>query len=117
VGRKLTVSQLPTQPHRSSQRINFMRKDPWIGVFFDTWSLGIEASSVIAARIMKLTAGGEASNTEEARRMIAEKVEAGLTLQTLALTGGLGKTPQSAARKTLAHYRRRVRANRHRLRK
>ena len=48
-----------------------MRKDPWIGVFFDTWSLGIEASSVIAARIMKLTAGGDASNTE-ARRMIAE---------------------------------------------
>ena len=93
-----------------------MRKDPWIGVFFDTWSLGIEASSVIAARIMKLTAGGAASNTET-RRMIAEKVEAGLTLQTLALTGGLGRTPQSAARKTLAHYRRRVRANRHRLRK
>jgi hypothetical protein len=37
--------------------------------------------------------------------MVAEKIEAALSLQTLALTGGLGTTPQSAARKSLAHYR------------
>ena len=49
--------------------------------------------------------------------MVAEKIEAALSWQTLALTGGLGTTPQSAARKSLAHYRRRVHANRRRLAK
>ena len=83
---------------------------------FDTWSLGLETSAVIVSRTMKLAAGGEAAE-REARRMVAEKIEAALSLQTLALTGGLGATPQSAARKSLAHYRRRVRANRRRLSK
>jgi hypothetical protein len=49
--------------------------------------------------------------------MVAEKIAAALSLQTLDLTGGLGMTPESAARKSLAHYRRRVRANRRRLSK
>jgi hypothetical protein len=40
--------------------------------------------------------------------MLAEKIETALSLQTLALTGGLGMTPQSAARKIAAHYRRRL---------
>lgn len=83
---------------------------------FDTWSLGLEIFAVIASRTMKLARGGEAAE-REARRMVAEKIEAALSLQTLALTGGLGTTPQSAARKSLAHYRRRVRANRRRLAK
>ena len=93
-----------------------MRKNPWTRLFFDAWSLSLEASSVIASRTMKLAAGGEAARTE-AQRMVAEKIEAGAALQILTLTGGLGLTPQSAARKTLAHYRRRVRANRRRLAK
>ena len=93
-----------------------MRKNPWTRLFFDTWSLGFETASVVASRTMKIAAGGEAANVE-ARRMVAEKLEAGLALQTMALTGGLGATPESAARKTLAHYRRRVRANRQRLAK
>jgi hypothetical protein len=93
-----------------------MSKNPWIRLMFDTWSLGLETSAVIASRTMKLATGGEAAEME-ARRMVAEKIEAALSLQTLALTGGLGATPQSAARKSLAHYRRRVRANRRRLAK
>jgi hypothetical protein len=40
-----------------------------------------------------------------------------LALQALALIGGLGRTPNSAAAKTLAHYRRKVRANKRRLAK
>jgi hypothetical protein len=47
--------------------------------------------------------------------MIAEKIDAGVALQTLALTGGLGVTPHRAAAKTLSHLRRKVRANRRRL--
>ena len=93
-----------------------MAKNLWIRLMFNTWSLGLETSAVIASRTMKLAADGEAAE-REARRMVAEKIEVALSLQTLALTGGLGTTPQSAARKSLAHYRRRVRANRRRLSK
>ena len=69
---------------------------------------------MIGLRIMKMAAGGVAAETE-ARRMVSEKVEAGLALQMLAITGGLGVTPHGAAAKTVAHYRRKVRANRRRL--
>ena len=49
--------------------------------------------------------------------MVREKIEAGLALQAAALRGGLGLTPASASARTLAHYRRRVSANRRRLAK
>jgi hypothetical protein len=91
-----------------------MAKNPWTRLLFDTWSLGLETSAVIALRTMKLAAGGQKAETE-ARRMVAEKIEAALSLQALALTGGLGTTAQSAARTTLRHYKRRVRVNRRRL--
>jgi hypothetical protein len=91
-------------------------RNPWIGVGLSAWSLGLEASAVIGLRTMKIAAGGAAAQAE-ARRMVSEKVDAGLTLQTMALTGGLGFTPHAAAAKTLAHYRRKVRANRRRLSK
>ena len=93
-----------------------MRKNPWSRIGFNAWSLGIEASSVIALRLLKIAAGGAAGEAE-ARRMVDEKIKAGLDLQTMALTGALGLTPHEAATKTLAHYRRKVRANRRRLAK
>lgn len=74
----------------------------------------VEATSVIALRLLKIAAGGAAGEAE-ARLMVDEKIKAGLVLQTMALTGGLGVTPHGAATKTLAHYRRKVRANRQRL--
>jgi hypothetical protein len=91
-----------------------MPRNPWFRAGFYAWSLGLEASSVIALRTLKIAIGGPAAEAE-ARRMVSEKLEAGLTLQALALTGGLGLTANSAATKTLAHYRRKVRANRRRL--
>jgi hypothetical protein len=36
--------------------------------------------------------------------MVSDKLEAGLALQALALTAGLGLTTVSASTKTLAHY-------------
>jgi len=93
-----------------------MPTNPWVRTGIDAWSLGIEASSVIALRILKFAAGGTAAGAE-ARQMISEKIESGLTLQTLALTAGLGLTAHGATRKTVAHYRRKVRANRRRLAK
>jgi hypothetical protein len=65
---------------------------------------------------MRIAAGGAAAQAE-ARRMISEKVDAAAALQRLALSGGLGLTARSGASGTLAHYRRKVRANRRRLAK
>jgi hypothetical protein len=89
---------------------------PWTRLTLDAWRLTLEAQAVIARRALLLAAGGAAAQAE-AGRMVAEKIDAGLALQALALSGGLGATPQQAARKTLAHYRRKVRANRRRLAK
>jgi hypothetical protein len=89
-------------------------RNPWLRASFAAWSLGIEASTVIALRAMKIAAGGPDAE-DEAKRMVSEKIEAGLDLQTKAMTGALGYTPESATNKTLAHYRRKVRANRRRL--
>lgn len=91
-------------------------RNPWFNMAWNAWSLGIEASTVIGLRTMKIAAGGAAAETE-ARRMVSEKVDAGLTLQAAALTGGLGFTPHGVGAKTLNHYRRIVRANRRRLAK
>ena len=90
--------------------------NPWIGIGLDAWSLGLEASAVIGLRTHRIARGGAAGETE-ARRMLTEKVDAGLALQSMALRGALGATPASATARTLAHYRRKVRANRRRLAK
>lgn len=92
------------------------RSNPWLGIGMDAWRLGLEASTVVGLRSLKIARGGPAAEAE-AKRMVSEKVDAGLALQTLALTGGLGATPAKASARTLAHYRRKVRANRRRLSK
>lgn len=92
------------------------RGNPWLGIGLDAWRLGVEASTVIGLRTLKIAQGG-ASGRAEAERMLSEKVEAGVALQALAMTGGLGATPASASARTLAHYRRKVNANRRRLSK
>jgi hypothetical protein len=78
------------------------------------WTLGMDASSVIGLRAATLAAGGAAAK-REARRMVDEKVKAALALQALALTGSLGRTPHGTSARTIAHYRKAVRANRRRL--
>ena len=89
-------------------------RNPWIGLSLDAWMLGVEASSVIGLRTLKLAAGGTDAQ-DEATRMVQEKIEASLAWQTKALTGGLGLTPASATAGTLTHFRRKVRANQRRL--
>ena len=80
----------------------------------DSWSLGLEASTVVGMRLLKLSQGGPAA-AAEAERMVREKLDAAADLQHLALTGGLGATTESAATKTVGHFRKKVRANRKRL--
>jgi hypothetical protein len=89
---------------------------PWFGIGWDAWRLGVEAGAVIGLRTLKIAQGG-AAGMAEAERMVSEKVQAGMDLQAMALSGGLGMTPASASARTLAHYRRRVNANRRRLSK
>ncbi len=90
------------------------RRNPWPGIGLNAWALGVEAWSVIGLRTLRIAAGGAAA-TAEARKMVQEKIQAGLALQLMALTGGLGTAPAKAARKTLAHYKTKVSANRRRL--
>ena len=92
------------------------RLSPWIGLGFDAWRLGLEASAVIGMRSARI-AFGDAGAQAEAELMVREKVNAALDLQKLALTGGLGGSPASATARVLSHYRRKVRANKRRLEK
>ena len=92
------------------------RSNPWIGIGFDAWRLGLEASAVVGLRTFKIAQGG-ARGAAEAELMVREKLEAGAALSALAMRGGLGTSPASASARTLAHYRRKVSANRRRLAK
>ena len=80
----------------------------------DAWLVGAEAASVMALRGARLALGG-AEAQREAERMIAEKAEAAWEVGLALATGGLGMHPETIARRTVAHYGKRVRANRRRL--
>jgi hypothetical protein len=95
---------------------SIMRRDPWLFAGYDLWVLGMESAAVITMRGLKVAAGGAAA-TAEMERMVSEKVQAGIDLQTLALRGGLGTTMPELVSKTTKHYRKRVRANHRRLTK
>lgn len=81
---------------------------------WDAWALGLEASTVIGLRTLRIATGRDPDGVE-ARRMVSEKIEAALALQTLAFNGALGVTALSATSGAVSHYRRKVRANRRRL--
>ncbi|UVO53657.1 hypothetical protein [Sphingomonas sp. SUN039] len=87
----------------------------WIGIGFDALKLGMDANSVIGLRLAKIATGGVAG-TEEARLMVAEKMQAAAQLQTAFLTGRLGITPVAVAQTTLRYCSKMVVANQRRLR-
>ena len=76
--------------------------------------LGVEASAVIASRMMKLAAGGEPAE-REIRRMISEKTQAGIELQAKLMALGARAAPAAAVETMLRHYRAKVADNRRRL--
>ena len=86
----------------------------WASASLDAWALGMEASAVIGLRTAKMAAGG-VDAAEEARLMVSEKMLAAFELQTALVTGRLGDNPLTGTKKTLRHYRRKVKANRKRL--
>ncbi|WP_211347332.1 hypothetical protein [Sphingorhabdus contaminans] len=86
----------------------------WFSIGMDAWALAAESNMVIAMRIGALAFGGP-SAVKEAERMVAEKVAANLSLGADLLTGKLGTSPEQIVSGSIAHYSRRVTANRRRL--
>jgi hypothetical protein len=86
----------------------------WLSLPFDLWRAGFEAQQVIALRLAKLALGGPAATTEM-NRMVSEKMTAAVEAQSAAaaamMTGDAAEIPS----RTVALYRRKMRANRNRL--
>src|SRR5688572_21139313 len=90
------------------------QRGDWFSIGMDAWMLGAEAAMVIGLRSVTFAMGG-AQAKREARRMVAEKVEASAALGVALATGKLGSSPKSVTRRTVSHLRKKVRANRRRL--
>ena len=85
----------------------------WTRLMIDAWRLSADAGMVVALRSWRVMAGGPAAQ-RELQRTFSEKVEAGFELAG-AIVGGRVRTPESAARKAMTVYGKRVRSNRKRL--
>ena len=85
----------------------------WSRLWLDASRLWADAGTVLMLRSWRLMSGGPSAQ-RELERMLSEKVEAGFELAGV-LAGGRGKSPESAASKTIGIYGRRVRENRRRL--
>lgn len=82
----------------------------------DAVRLGIEAQSVIALRMMKVAVGGAAAQ-REINLMVSEKTRALVDTQLEVGLSALAGQAHLAPARTVALYRRRVRANQRRLAK
>jgi hypothetical protein len=91
-------------------------KTNWLTIGLDAWLLGAEAATVITLRSARLAMGG-AGAWQEAQRMVSEKGAANFALGMALATGRMGASAEGIAHGTVAHYRRRVRANQRRLSK
>jgi hypothetical protein len=91
--------------------------NPWLSLAYDAARLGLEAQWVIAARMMRLVAGGALAENE-VQRMVSEKTAAFVEAQmvTVCALGSIRKR-RTAAKKVLGVYRKRVRQNSRRLRR
>jgi len=77
--------------------------------------LGFDAQNVIALRMMRFATGG-ARGQSEARRMVTEKIAAGVEAQATAVSGAItGQSDAVVAGKVLRVLQKRVRANKRRL--
>ena len=88
--------------------------NPWFDLGWQSWMLGIEASTVIAMRMASVACGG-AEADHEIEIMVNEKIEAGHQFQAKLKSLGVGAAPATAMATALKHYRGKVAANRRRL--
>ena len=88
----------------------------WIEIANATMRLALESADVVGLRAAKAAKGGSKA-TDEAWLMWSEKVQSLAELQTRLFLGSMGATPATTTRKAVTHYRRKVAANRRRLRR
>ena len=89
--------------------------NPWLSLTFKTMQLGFDAQNVIALRMMRFAAGGPRGQNE-ARRMVTEKIAAGVQAQLTAVSGIItGQKDTVVAGNILRVLQKRVRANKRRL--
>lgn len=98
---------------RKTSAFNFFGPN-WFGIGMDAWALAAESNMVIAQRMAAMAVGGPAA-AKEAERMVSEKVAANLSLGFDIALGKHGLSPESIASGSIAHYSRKVVANRKRL--
>jgi hypothetical protein len=111
----MSVAQL-SAVHSLDEGFGSVRKPPsWLRLSFDIWGAGLEAQQVIGLRLAKL-AGGGAAAAVEVNRMVSEKMTAALEAQQAAMRAMLAGNATQIPLRTLALYRRKMRANRTRLR-
>jgi hypothetical protein len=58
---------------------------PWLALTFKTLQLGFDAQNVVALRMLRF-ATGDARAQNEARRVVAEKIEAAAEVQSAAIS-------------------------------
>jgi hypothetical protein len=86
----------------------------WLQLPFEMWQASLEAQQVIGLRLAMLATGGVAASAEM-NRMVAEKMSAALEAQHMATTAALTGNAAEIPSRTVALYRRKIRANRKRL--
>lgn len=86
----------------------------WMAAGMEAWALGFDMWSVIGLRMMKIAAGGPAAESET-RRMVEEKMNAAMEMQTKMLTGGISSDPATGSRQIMRYYSGKVQGNRKRL--
>jgi hypothetical protein len=92
-------------------------RNPWLGVAFDAAQMATEAQQVIWLRLMKVSSGAR-DVRDEIRLMTGEKPAAFLDAHVAAASAfASGSKDHVAARRALAVYRKKVRANLRRLRR
>jgi hypothetical protein len=84
-------------------------------IYFDIFRLACESSFVIGLRMMTFAAGGTKA-ASEAHLMTVEKMQAAVfVMLDSAFAAAGGKSAEVIGRSAIAHYRRKVVANRRRL--
>lgn len=90
-------------------------RNPFLAIYFDLFRLACESSVVIGLRMMTFAAGG-AKALSETQLMTTEKVHAAAVVAMNAAFGlASGRSADAVGRHAIAHYRRKVVANRRRL--
>lgn len=90
-------------------------KHSFASIYFDVFRLACESSIVIGLRMMTFAVGG-AKALSEAHLMTSEKMQAAaFVMIDSAFAAAGGKSAEVIGRNAIAHYRRKVMANRRRL--